>query len=98
MNFFCKLLPPRPTFLQDMTPDEAGVMQEHAAYWREWMGKGNIIAFGVVADPAAVFGAGMMEFESAEALQAFLDDDPTIRSGSGFSFEFHPMPFGVVRP
>ena len=98
MNFFCKLLPPRPTFLQDMSDSEGRLMQEHAAYWRRWMESGNILAFGVVADPAGVFGAGMVEFESREAVQAFIDGDPTIRAEAGFAFEIHPMPFGVVHP
>ena len=97
MNFFCKLLPPRPSFLLDMTEEEGRLMQEHASYWREWMARGNIIAFGVVADPAAVFGAGMVEFESLEEVQAFTEGDPTIQAGRGFRFEVHPMPFGVVR-
>ncbi len=32
-------MPPRASFGQDMTPAEAQLMQEHAAYWREWMGR-----------------------------------------------------------
>ena len=32
--FYCKLNAPRPTFLQDMSPDEAAIMKEHAVYWR----------------------------------------------------------------
>ena len=98
MNFFCKLLPPRPTFLQDMSEDEGRLMQEHAAYWRGWMDSGNVLAFGVVADPRGVFGAGMVEFESLDAVNAFTEGDPVIRSGTGFGFEVHPMPMGVVRP
>ena len=97
MNFFCKLLPPRPTFAHDMTEAEGALMQEHAGYWQEWMARGNIIAFGVVADPNGVYGAGMVEFDTLDDVQAFTDADPTIRSQSGFSFEIHPMPFGVVR-
>ena len=96
MNFFCKLLPPRPAFLQDMTQSEMKLMQAHGAYWREWMGRGNVVAFGVVADPLGVYGAGMVEFESVDAAQSFLDGDPTVQSKTGFAFEIHPMPFGVV--
>jgi uncharacterized protein len=98
MNFFCKLIPPRPSFAQDMTEAEGRLMQEHATYWRAWMDRGNIIAFGVVADPSGVFGAGMVDFESLEAVEAFTAGDPTIQSQSGFAFEVHPMPFGVVHP
>jgi len=97
MNFFCKLLPPRPSFLQDMTEDEGRLMQEHAEYWREWLARGNVIAFGVVGDPSGVYGAGMVEFESLEEVETFTEGDPTIRAQGGFRFEIHPMPFGVVR-
>ena len=97
MNFYCKLIAPRPTFGQDMTPEEAQVMQEHAAYWKDWMSRGHVLGFGVVGDPAGVFGVGIVDFESADAARAFTDGDPTIRSQRGFAFEIHPMPFGFVR-
>jgi hypothetical protein len=35
--FLCRLLPPRPTFAQDMTAEEATVMRDHAAYWADCM-------------------------------------------------------------
>lgn len=96
MHFFCKLVAPRPTFGLDMTEDESRLMQEHAVYWREWLAKGNVIAFGVVADPDGVFGAGMVQFDTIEAVQSFTAGDPTIKAERGFSFEIHHMPFGVV--
>jgi hypothetical protein len=30
--FFCRLLPPRPSFALDMAPEEREIMQKHAAY------------------------------------------------------------------
>jgi hypothetical protein len=97
MNFFCKLLPPRSSFAMDMTEEERGLMGEHAAYWSEGVGRGNVIAFGLVADPAGAYGIGIVEFESEEEVRAFTDDDPTIRSGQGFEFEIYLMPLGVAR-
>ena len=73
MTFFCKLLPPRAGFLQDMTPAEGQLMQEHAAYWKEWMGRGHVVAFGVVGDPAGVFGMGVVEFDGEADARAFTD-------------------------
>ena len=98
MNFFCKLHPPRASFLQDMTPEDGALMQQHGEYWREWMARGHILAFGVVGDPAGVYGVGIVDFPSESAVRSFTDGDPTVRSGKGFSFEIHPMPFGVVSP
>ena len=97
MNFFCKLLAPRASFVQDMTPDERRLMQEHAAYWKEWLGRGNVVAFGLVADPRGAFGVGIVDFESEADARSFADGDPTIRSGLGFQVEVLPMPMGVVR-
>jgi hypothetical protein len=98
VNFFCKLLPPRPTFAQDMTPDEQALMQQHAMYWHEWIGKGHVVVFGFVADPAGAFGMGVVEFDGEAEVRAFTQDDPTIRAAAGFRFEVHPMPLGATTP
>jgi hypothetical protein len=49
--FLCKLVPPRPTFAQDMTEAETKLMQEHVMYWKELAGRGIAVVFGPVADP-----------------------------------------------
>lgn len=82
----------------DMTPHEAGLMQDHAAHWREWMTKGHVIAFGLVGDPAGPYGVGIVEFPDDGAVRAFTDDDPVIRAQAGFRYEVLPMPFGAVHP
>jgi len=97
MNFFCKLIAPRPTFTQDMSPEEGQLMQQHAAYWKDWMVRGHVLGFGLVADPAGAFGMGVVDFDNAADARAFADGDPTIQSDRGFSMEVHPMPFGFVR-
>src|SRR5574338_660922 len=95
-TYFCKLVAPRPSFVQDMTPEESQVMKDHGAYWREWLGKGHVVSFGLVLDPAGAFGIGIVEFDDDAAVRSFTDNDPTIRSGRGFRFDIHPMPFGAV--
>ena len=97
MNFFCKLLPPRASFAQDMTEAEAQLMQQHAAYWQEWMRKGHIVTFGLVADPAGAYGIGVVDFAGEDEVHAFTSGDPTIQAQRGFRFEVLPMPFGAVR-
>lgn len=97
MNFFCKLLPPRPSFAEDMTPAERQLMKEHTVYWHEWLQRGHVIAFGLVDDPRGAFGIGVVTFESEADARSFVDGDPTIQSGEGFAFEVFPMPFGVAR-
>jgi hypothetical protein len=72
-------------------------MQEHAAHWNAGLAAGSVIAFGLVADPAGPYGVGLVTFPDEAAARAFTDADPTIRSGSGFRFDVHPMPRGLVR-
>jgi len=72
-------------------------MRRHAAYRREAMGRGHMVAFGRVADPAGAFGMGIVEFPGEAEARAFTDGDPTVRSGQGFSFEVHPRTLRVVR-
>ena len=95
-TFFCKLLPPRASFLSDMTADERAVMSSHAEYWKHWMAQGHVVAFGVVGDPAGVYGMGVVQFADEAAVRDFTANDPTILSNRGFRWEVAPMPFGVV--
>ena len=97
-TFYLRLNAPRPTFGQDMTPEEGMIMKEHGAYWRDVMAKGHVVAFGLVGDPKGVFGVGIVEFDSMQQARAFADADPTIKSGRGFSIDILPMPMGAVHP
>lgn len=47
---FSYKLPPRPTFVQDMTEAERKAMEEHATYWKDLTDKGIAIVFGLVLD------------------------------------------------
>jgi len=75
-HYFLKLVPRRPTFSQDMTPDERAIMTQHIAYWMELMNKGKVAVFGPVADPAGVYGMGVVEAENEEELMDFMKNDP----------------------
>jgi hypothetical protein len=94
--FFCKLIGPRPGFPGDMTPMEAQAMQRHVAYWRSWVEKGRVVAFGPVAEPATTYGILILEVENEAAARALLDADPVIEGRLGFRFELHPMPRGAI--
>ena len=90
--FFYRLNPPRPSFMMDITPAEAGLMQAHGLYWRGLMAKGMVLAFGPVADPKGTFGIAVVQLEDGTDARLLADNDPVIKSNSGFSFEIHPMP------
>jgi len=90
--YFYKLIPPRPTFLIDMTEGEVKIMQEHVVYWRELMEKGCVIAFGPVADPGGPYGIGIIRLQDDENASSLADHDPAMLAKAGFRYEIHPMP------
>lgn len=79
-----------------MTPDEATLMEAHAAYWHAGIAGGTVVAFGLVADPTGAYGVGIAEFDDAGAAQAFTDADPVMRANRGFAYRIALMPLGVA--
>jgi len=75
-HYFLKLIPPRPTFAQDMTDEERAIMQQHVAYWGALMSKGKVVVYGPVMDPAGVYGMGVVEAETEQELIDFMKNDP----------------------
>lgn len=95
--FFCKLVPPRPTFALDLSPAEADVMGRHAQYWQGSIDGGlRVFALGPVMDPAGVFGIIVVEAEDESVVRGLTADDPAIRADIGMRYEIHPMPRGVM--
>jgi uncharacterized protein YndB with AHSA1/START domain/uncharacterized protein YciI len=89
--YFCRLLPPRPSFAQDMSPAEAEVMKRHAAYLSDLLAKGNAVIFGPVGDPQGSWGLAILRASGEEELRALLAGDPFIQEGLGFHYETLPM-------
>jgi hypothetical protein len=59
-TFVCRLMPPRPTFMADMTTEERALMGEHAAYWKEMLDQGAAVVFGPVGGPDGGWGLGVV--------------------------------------
>jgi YCII-related domain-containing protein len=97
-HYLCKLKPPRPAFLTDMTPEEALVMRGHREYWMPRVEIGVVIAMGPVADPSGVYGVAIVEAPSLVALEAMQASDPAIVANRGFAYENFVMPTIAVRP
>ena len=96
--YFCRLLPPRPTFAMDMNDEERALMGQHAAYWRAKMDEGKVIVFGPVGDPTGPWGLGVLKFPGDAELKEFCDGDPVIKANVGFRMETLPMLRAVVKP
>jgi uncharacterized protein YciI len=96
-NFLYKLIPPRPTFPQDMTEAEQKIMQEHVMYWKGLIDEGTAIVFGPVAEPSGAWGLAIVEVEDEAAVHAIAMNDPTIKANAGFDYKVCPMPQGVIK-
>ena len=86
--FFMRLNPPRPSFSQDMTPEERSIMQRHVAYWTDQMARGTALVFGPVLDPRGTYGVGVIQVESEAERDELVARDPA----NGLNhYEFYPM-------
>lgn len=98
LRYLLRLMPPRPSFALDMTPQEQDVMASHAQYWSTHMESGRVILFGPVLDPAGVWGLLALEVQSEEELHSLKDADPTLAGIPGMQWEVLPFLTAVVRP
>ena len=94
-HFLIKLIPPRPSFAQDMTEEERQLMQRHVAYWSALAETGVAILFGPVADPAGWYGIGVVEVEE-DRVGELTAKDPVSASGCRFKHEAYVMPQLIV--
>ncbi len=94
--FLVRLIAPRPSFLQDITPEERAVMGEHGAYWRRRLDAGEVIVFGPVADPKGAWGLGVVRAADEAGVRAFEAEDPAGRR-LGMRYEILPMVTAVFR-
>ena len=88
--WFVRLIPPRATFLNDMTPRESALMDEHFAYWKAEFAKGTLIFGGPVLDPKGVFGVLVIEAATEDEARAIASADPSVKGGVN-RIELAPM-------
>ena len=95
-HFFLKLIPPRATFVEDMTHTERQLMQDHAAYMRGLFNGGKVLIYGPVKAATGAFGIGVLEAENEAEARLMMDNDPTILAGMN-TFEISPMVVAAAR-
>jgi uncharacterized protein YciI len=89
--FFCRLNPPRPDFAKTMSDAERALMGTHAAYLRGEQEKGRVVLFGPVGDPKGAWGLGILECTDDAEARTITNNDPTVKSGQGFSYDVFPI-------
>jgi uncharacterized protein len=92
-HYFFKLIPPRPTFPQDIRDGEKLLMKEHAVYFQEQFKAGRVLLYGPVTAQDGTFGLGILEVADEVEARHFGENDPSVRAGLN-RFEFSPMQLG----
>ena len=92
--FVLKLIPFRPMFMMDMNDAEKSVMQEHVAYWQQFLKSDNMIVYGPVVDPKGPYGIAVVEVENDEQLNTMIAGDPALKIGK---YDVAPMARAIVR-
>ena len=96
--FVLRLKAPRPRFAQTLTDAEREVMARHGAYWRPYLERGDMVAFGPVLTDEDSYGLAVVETDDEHALRDFAAGDPVVTTGTA-SFEIGRMAdAGTVRP
>ncbi len=95
-HFFFKLVPPRATFPQDITPEERAVMAEHAAYFQQQFKAGKVLLYGPVSAPQGAFGMGVLEAADESEARHIAENDPSVRGGLN-RIEIYPMMVAASR-
>jgi hypothetical protein len=95
LAFLYRLQPPHPAFGQDMSAEEAEVMQRHVAYWQDLLSRDVALAFGPVLDPVDPWGLGLLELDDEQAARMIGERDPAVESGV---CTFEVVPIDLVQP
>jgi hypothetical protein len=95
MAFLYRLIPPRPSFSQDMSAAEAEVMERHVAYWTDLLNRDVALAFGPVLHPEEPWGLGLLDLDDEQAAHGIGKADPAVQSGT---CRYEVVPMQLVRP
>src|ERR1700735_282735 len=95
-TFVLRLLAPRPNFAQTLTDSEREIMSSHAAHWRPYLERGDMVVFGPVLTDEDSYGLAVVETDDEQALREFAAQDTVVTTGTA-NFEFGRLAAGRVR-
>jgi uncharacterized protein YciI len=93
-EWLCIIRPPRASFMEDMTPAEREVMEEHFAYVKSLLAEGKLILAGPSLDPP--FGVIVLEAESEDEARRLIAADPSVAAAVQTP-ELHPFRTSLLR-
>src|ERR1700740_3613279 len=91
-----RLIAPRPGLAQTLTDAEREIMASHAAHWRPYLERGEMVVFGPVLTDDDSYGLAVVETDDEQALRQFAAQDPVVTTGTA-AFEVGQMAAGHVR-
>ena len=94
LAFLYRLLPCRPTFAFDASPEEQAIVSSHFSYLKALLAEGKL----VMAAPAADYSFGLTVFEAESEAEArrIMEGDPAVRAGV-MSAELIPIKIALLR-
>lgn len=95
-TYVLRLIAPRPNFAQTITDEEREIMNRHAAHWRPYLERGDLVVFGPVLTDTDSYGLAVVETDDEQALRDFAAQDPVVTSGTA-TFEIGQLAAGHVR-
>ena len=95
-TYVLRLIAPPPNFAQTITEDERAIMNRHAAHWRPYLERGDMVVFGPILTDDDSYGLAVVETDDEQALREFAAQDPVVATGTA-AFEFGRMAAGTVR-
>ena len=95
-TYALRLIAPRPNFAQTLTDAEREIMGRHAAHWRPYLERGDMVVFGPILTDDDSYGLAVVETDDEQALREFAAQDPVVTTGTA-SFEVGRMLAGHVR-
>jgi uncharacterized protein len=95
-TYVLRLIAPRPNFAETLTEDEREVMNRHAAHWRPYLERGDMVVFGPILTAEDSYGLAVVETDDEDGLREFAAQDPVVTTGTA-KFEFGRMAAGHVR-
>ena len=93
-TFVLRLIASRPDFAQTMTGAEREIMSRHAAHWRPYIERGDMVVFGPILTDGGSYGLAVVETDDDQALRDFAAQDPVATTGTAV-FEFGRMAQGT---
>ena len=94
--FVLRLIAPRANFAQTLTDAEREIMGRHAAHWRPYLERGEIVVFGPILTDEDSYGLAVVETDDEQALREFAAQDPVVTTGTA-AFELGRLASGHVR-